>query len=87
MDKNYCPSLSLIKFICAIGIVWLHQGEIIGNYNFPFATNGILVELFYAITGLLTYKHFYYQNENTENIMIYSAKNILDYFRIAAFQY
>lgn len=85
MDKNYCPSLSLIKFICAIGIVWLHQGEIIGNYNFPFATNGILVELFYAITGLLTYKHFYYQNENTENIMIYSAKKYIRLFPYSCF--
>ena len=55
MDKDYCPSLNLIKFFCAIGIVWLHQGEITGDYNFPFATNGILVELFYSITGLLTY--------------------------------
>ena len=68
MDKNYCPSLSLIKFICAIGIVWLHQGEIIGNYNFPFATNGILVELFYAITGLLTYEIFVYNICTLSNV-------------------
>lgn len=80
VDKDYCPSLNLIKFFCAIGIVWLHQGEITGDYNFPFATNGILVELFYSITGLLTYKHFYYQKDNSENIMLYSAKKYIRLF-------
>lgn len=80
MDKNYYPSLDVIKFFCAIGIVWLHHAVIKGDYNFPFRFNGILVELFYSIAGLLTYKHFYYQKDNTENIMLYCAKKYIRLF-------
>lgn len=80
MDKAYCPSLNVIKFFCALGIIWLHQVEITSNNNIPFATTSILVELFYSITGLLTYKHFYYQKDNTENIMLYCAKKYIRLF-------
>lgn len=85
MPQRYCPSINLIKFICAIGIIWVHQSAIIENYtDFPFASNGTLVELFYSITGLLTYSHFYYQKD-TEDIMHYCAKKFIRLFPYSCF--
>lgn len=85
MSEKYYPSINLIKFFCAVGIVWLHQGEMTGNYDFPFSKNGILVELFYSITGLLTYKHFYYSQDDSENIISYCAKKYVRLFPYSCF--
>ena len=74
-DKKYYPSIDLIKFICAVGIVWIHKATITENFlHFPFANCSMLVELFYLMTGLYTYRHFYYQKENSEDIMHYCVK-------------
>ena len=57
-----------------------------GGFNFPFIKNNIFVELFFALTGLLTYNHFYYSKDDSENIIIYCAKSMVDYFHITTFQ-